>query len=199
MTMLRRFSVLLAVFGLCVYGLGGHTFAGGKGGVNVGDKAPEFEAKDEQGKTWKSTDHVGKKIIVVYFYPADFTGGCTKQACGFRDDLGKLKDVNVEVVGVSGDSVETHGKFKKAEKLNFTLLSDSKGELAKKFGVPTSNGGKASAVIDGEKVSFVRDITIQRWTFVIDMNGKIAHKDTKVNFAQDSKNILDAVKKLKSE
>jgi peroxiredoxin Q/BCP len=199
MTMLRRLSVLLAVFGLCIFGLGGHTFAGGKEGVKVGDKAPEFEAKDDQGKTWKAADHVGKKIIVVYFYPADFTGGCTKQACGFRDDLAKLKGKNVEVVGISGDSVQTHGQFKKAEKLNFTLLSDPKGEVAKKFGVPTSAGGKATATVDGEKLTFVRDITIKRWTFIIDTKGNVAYKDTNVNAAQDSQKILDAVKNLKAE
>jgi peroxiredoxin Q/BCP len=199
MKMLRRLSVLVVVFGLCVFAVGGHTFAGGKGGVNVGDKAPEFEAKDDQGKSWKSTDHVGKKIIVVYFYPADFTTGCTKQACGFRDDLAKLKGKNVAVVGISGDSVQTHGQFKKAEKLNFTLLSDSKGEVAKKFGVPTSPGGKASAVVDGEKLTFARDITIKRWTFIIDTKGNIAYKDMNVNAAQDSQKILDAVKNLKAE
>src|SRR5271168_1074208 len=64
----------------------------------VGDMAPKFEAKDDQGKTWKSTDHVGKKVLVVYFYPADFTGGCTKQACGFRDDAKVLIDKGIEVV-----------------------------------------------------------------------------------------------------
>src|SRR4051794_16766269 len=105
-------------------------------GVNVGDKAPAFEAKDDTGKAWKSEDHVGKKIVVVYFFPADFTGGCTKQACGYRDDMQALTDKDVEVVGVSGDKVETHEKFKKEHKLPFTLLSDEKGELAAKLGVP---------------------------------------------------------------
>src|SRR5437762_10780768 len=109
MRTLRRVSMFVAVLGLCVFGLGARSFGGGTtGGVKVGDKAPEFEAQDEQGKTWKSKDHVGKKIVVVYFYPADFTGGCTKQACGFRDDLGKLADKGVEVVGISGDTVKTH-------------------------------------------------------------------------------------------
>ena len=56
-------------------------------GVNVGDPAPVFQSTDDQAKVWKSTDHVGKKILVVYFYPADLTGGCTKQACSFRDDM----------------------------------------------------------------------------------------------------------------
>ena len=55
--------------------------------LKVGDKAPKFEAQDADGETWKSSDHVGKKVLVLYFYPADFTTGCTKQACGFRDDM----------------------------------------------------------------------------------------------------------------
>ena len=73
--------------------------------LKVGNQAPKFESTDDQGKAWKSTDHVGKKIMVVYFYPADLTGGCTKQACGFRDDLKSFSDKDVEVIGVSGDSV----------------------------------------------------------------------------------------------
>jgi len=75
--------------------------------LKVGDAAPAFTAKDDAGKDWKSADHVGKKIVVVYFYPASFTGGCTKQACGFRDDSKVLTEKGIEVVGVSGDSVRT--------------------------------------------------------------------------------------------
>src|SRR5262245_26589268 len=101
--------------------------------VAVGDKAPSFVAKDDQGKDWKSEDHVGKKIIVVYFYPADFTGGCTKQACGFRDDAKPLTEKGVEVIGISGDSVKNHQMFKKYHNLNFTLLADEDGSIAKKF------------------------------------------------------------------
>src|SRR5450631_2988201 len=104
--------------------------------VKVGDTAPTFQSVDEDGKTFKSGDVVGKKILVLYFYPADFTGGCTAQACGFRDDIEKLGSKGVEVVGVSGDSAGNHKLFKKHEKLNFTLLADEKGELAMKFGVP---------------------------------------------------------------
>src|SRR5262249_21814935 len=68
--------------------------------VKVGDTAPDFESVDEQGKAFKSKDVVGKTIVVLYFYPADFTGGCTKQACGFRDDIEKLEGAGVLVVGV---------------------------------------------------------------------------------------------------
>lgn len=85
--------------------------------VKVGDKAPALSSVDENGKPWKSADVVGKKVLVLYFYPADFTGGCTKQACGFRDNIEKLHSQGVEVVGVSGDSVKTHHMFKEHEKL----------------------------------------------------------------------------------
>src|SRR5262245_8142571 len=90
--------------------------------LKVGDPAPTFTSTDDEGKPWKSSDHVGKKVLVVYFYPADMTGGCTKQACGFRDDMAKLTDKGVEVVGVSGDSAKNHQVFKSVHKLNFALL-----------------------------------------------------------------------------
>ena len=103
--------------------------------LKVGDAAPAFEAKDDAGKTFKSSDVIGKKIVVVYFYPADFTGGCTAQACAYRDDYDKLVKNGVEIIGVSADSVKTHeAVFKKKKELPFTLLSDETGELAKKFG-----------------------------------------------------------------
>ena len=167
--------------------------------LKVGDAPPNFQAKDEAGADWKSDDHVGKKIVVVYFYPADFTGGCTKQACGFRDDMAKLSSKDVEVVGVSGDSVKTHQAFKKAYDLNFALLADGDGKVAEKFGVPCTLGEKTAkgTTADGKEESFVRTATIQRWTFVIDKKGKIASKNSTVKAADDSKAILELVEKLK--
>jgi len=166
--------------------------------VKVGEKAPVFDGTDESGKAWKSADHVGKKVVVVYFYPADFTGGCTKQACSFRDDFQKLVDKGVEVVGISGDSVKTHELFKKEHKLPFTLLADEKGEIAKKFGVPVKVGSaKAKVTVGGQATELERGATIQRWTFVIDKAGNIAHKNDKVNAAEDSKSVMEAVGKLK--
>ena len=168
-----------------------------KSELKVGDKAPTFEAKDDQGNDWKSSDHIGKNVIVVYFYPADMTGGCTKQACGFRDDMKKLADKGVEVVGVSGDSVKNHQVFKKFHKLDFALLADEQGALAKKFGVPAGKGGDFKTKdADGNEVVLTRGVTINRWTFVIGKDGTIVHMDTKVDAAQDSKKILEAVDKL---
>jgi thioredoxin-dependent peroxiredoxin len=166
--------------------------------VDVGDKAPVFEGVDDQGQPWKSADHVGQGVLVVYFYPADLTGGCTKQACGFRDDMQALASKGVEVVGVSGDSVANHQLFKKVKKLNFTLLADEKGEIAKAFGVPLKAGGtflfKAE---DGEKHMLRRRVTAARWTFVIDKQGKVALKNTKVDAAGDAKAVAAAVNSLK--
>ncbi|MDZ4685510.1 MAG: peroxiredoxin [Planctomycetaceae bacterium] len=166
--------------------------------LKVGDKAPTFAALDDSGKEWKSADHVGEKLIVVYFYPADMTGGCTKQACGFRDDLGKLTDKGVEVVGVSGDSVRNHQLFKQAHDLNFALLADTDGKVAEAFGVPIVKGEKSvPAKINGKDEVLVRTVTAKRWTFVIGKDGKIAVKTTEVNAAEDSKAILKMVEGLK--
>lgn len=162
--------------------------------LKVGDPAPVFEALDDTGKLWKSVDHVGQKTLVVYFYPADMTGGCTKQACGFRDDLEALTKAGVEVIGVSGDSVRNHQLFKKVEKLTFPLLADTEGKVAEAFGVPHVKGEKSiTREIDGKEELLVRTVTAQRWTFVIGKNGKIAAKNTKVNAAEDSQAILKLV------
>ena len=165
--------------------------------LKVGDAAPVFQAQDDQGKTWKSSDYVGKKILVVYFYPADMTGGCTKQACGFRDDMKKLENKDVVVVGVSGDSVRNHQLFKKAENLNFTLLADEEGKVAGAFGVPFKKGEQSiKREVDGKEETLTRGGTASRWTFVVDRDGKIAMKNTKVNAAEDSKAILQKVEEL---
>jgi peroxiredoxin Q/BCP len=167
--------------------------------LKVGDPAPKFEATDDQGKTFKSEDVVGKKIVVVYFYPADLTGGCTRQACGFRDDMSKLTDKGVEVIGVSGDSVENHKLFKADKNLNFTLLADEKGEVAKKFGVPFKPGPATAKVKDkdGKAIELTRGGTASRWTFVIGKDGKIIAKNDKVNAAEDSKAIMKIIEEQK--
>jgi peroxiredoxin Q/BCP len=175
-----------------------HSDAGEKKAVKVGDKAPAFSSVDETGKTWKSSDVVGKKILVLYFYPADFTGGCTKQACGFRDDIEKLHSQGVEVVGVSADSVKTHKMFKAHHKLNFTLLADEKGEVARLFGVPVKAGqGKATGIDEsGKKVDVLRENTILRYTVVINKQGDVAAIDAVKDAEGDSKRIAQIVKKL---
>ena len=95
----------------------------------TGDTAPPFEGQDQDGKTVKLADFAGKKLVLLYFYPKDFTGGCTKEACGFRDRLGDLQTNNVAVIGVSFDSTASHKKFAEEYKLNFTLLADTEGRI----------------------------------------------------------------------
>ena len=161
--------------------------------LKVGDKAPEFQVSDDSGKVWKSADHYGKKIVVVYFYPAAMTGGCTKQGCAFRDDMSKLTEKGIEVVGVSGDEVAGLKLFKKDSSLNFALLADTDGAVAKKFGVPLKDGGEIKRTVDGQEHVLKRGVTAARWTFVVDRQGKIALRNTKVSAAEDSKAILKFV------
>ena len=166
----------------------------------VGQPAPAFEAVDEQGQPWKSSDHVGKKYIVVYFYPGDFTPGCTAQAQTFRNNMNYLNEKGIEVVGVSGDSVQAHALFKQAQKLNFTLLADEDGSLAKRFGVPVGPGGTVKTKdADGKVVELKRGVTAQRWTFIIGMDCKIVYKNTKVNPVEDSKQVAAFIEKLEKK
>ncbi|MCC9599611.1 peroxiredoxin [Stieleria sp. JC731] len=166
--------------------------------VDIGDKAPKFKAKADSGEMWKSEDHVGKKILVVYFYPADMTGGCTKQACGYRDKMKDFTDAGVEVIGVSGDTVENHKIFKDVHDLNFTLLADTEGKVAEAFGVPVTLGDKAVTKLIGNiEKELVRKATAKRWTFVIDLDGNIAYKDSEVKAAQDPEKITAVIAKLK--
>lgn len=154
--------------------------------IGLNEPVPAFEATDDEGNVWKSTDHIGKKMVVVYFYPADMTGGCTAQACGYRDRMATFERLNAEVIGVSGDTAKNHEVFKKANQLNFTLLADTDGKIAELFGVPVSKGKKTvTKSIDGVDVDLTRSATAKRWTFIIDRNGKIVRRDDRVNAKAD--------------
>src|SRR5437868_1578477 len=124
----------------------------------VGDKAPLITGKDQDGKTWNLGDEVGKKIVLLYFYPKDETPGCTKEACAFRDNLSDLKKDNVEVIGVSFDSAESHKQFIAHQNLNFPLLADTDGKIAEAYGVKMADKNMA-----------------RRVSFLIGLDGKIAH------------------------
>lgn len=168
--------------------------------LQVGDPAPSFEGRTDSDATWESSARFGKKWVVVYFYPGDFTPGCMAQANAFRDAMHKLTDKGVEVVGISGDSVRTHDLFKKAQKLNFTLLADEDGVIAGKFGVPFGKGGKVKAKdTDGKLIELERAGTASRWTYIVDKNGKIAYKNTKVTPADDAKKILEFLSKSENK
>ena len=164
--------------------------------LKVDDKGPHFSGLTDQGEMWDSKEHAGKKIYVIYFYPADMTPGCTAQACAYRDALVELEREDVEVIGVSGDSVENHQRFRDEYKLNFTLLADPEGKIAAAFGVKTSPGGVFQRTLQGKQVTFERGVTARRWTFVIDKKWHIAHVDRKVDAVKDSDKVLKVVEKL---
>jgi peroxiredoxin Q/BCP len=162
--------------------------------LNIGDKAPNIVLNDQDGNLWNLKDHLGKKNIVVYFYPAAMTGGCTKQACSYRDSKDELEDLDIVVVGVSSDAVTGLKVFQQAHQLNFSLLSDASSETARNYGVPTEEGGSILRKVGEEEVTLERSYTPSRWTFIIDKNGKIVYKDTEVDAVEDSQNILEFLK-----
>ena len=162
--------------------------------LKIGSLAPTFQARDDRGKDFQSQQLLGKKNLVVYFYPAAMTGGCTAQACGFRDAQSEFARLNAVVVGVSGDSVQNLAWFKQVNNLNFSLLADPDGSIAKAFGVPTRDGGEITRTVNDNEVKLVRGVTESRWTFVIDTEGKIVYKDTDVNAGQDSHKVLEFLK-----
>lgn len=166
----------------------------GQQGLSVGDKAPGFSAVADDGSQWNIKDYLGKSFIVVYFYPAAMTGGCTKQACSYRDHSGDLASAGILVIGVSGDKVENLQLFKKAENLNFTLLSDEKGEIAKAFGVPLSPGGLVKRTLGETEYELARGITAKRWTFILGKDGNIIYKNEAVNPEKDTEEVLNFVK-----
>jgi peroxiredoxin Q/BCP len=104
--------------------------------LKIGDKVPSFVAVDANGTSFNSKDIIGKKPVVIYFYPKDNTPGCTMQACGFRDSYEDFIVLGAEVIGVSSDTVNSHKKFTSQYKLPFILLSDFDKKIRKLFGVP---------------------------------------------------------------
>jgi peroxiredoxin Q/BCP len=146
----------------------------------AGDPAPTVVGKDQDGKSWNLADHVGKHVVLLYFYPKDDTPGCTKQACGLRDRMGDLKKDKVEVVGVSFDSSESHQKFIAKHHLNFPLLADTDGKIADAFGVRREPGRNMA----------------RRASFLIGLDGKIAHVTDVPSADVHLKEMKDAVATL---
>ncbi len=164
--------------------------------LKVGDNAPHFKAVADNGETWNSKNVIGRKNLVVYFYPAAMTGGCTKQACAYRDSRDDLSSVDAEVVGISGDEVKNLELFKQAHNLNFTLLSDPDGSIARLFGVPTREGERSiEREVNGSMHTLTRGLTTSRWTFIIDKEGKVIYRSTNVDVAEDSQAVLRELKK----
>ena len=130
--------------------------------LEVGDKAPAFSLPDADGNTVKLSDYKGRRVI-VYFYPAASTPGCTKQACDFRDSLSELNGAGLDVIGISPDKPAKLAKFRDDERLTFPLLSDPDREVLTAWGAY------------GEKTMYGKTVQgVIRSTFVVDEKGKIA-------------------------
>lgn len=118
--------------------------------LKAGTPAPDFELPDQDGRMVRLSQFRGKRAVVVYFYPKDDTSGCTVEACRFRDDFAKFQAADAEILGISGDSAESHKKFAAKFNLPFTLLSDKGGLVGKLYGVKKTLGiipGRATFII----------------------------------------------------
>ncbi|MGA9778981.1 MAG: peroxiredoxin [Limisphaerales bacterium] len=148
----------------------------------VGETAPLFTGQDQNGKTVALADWIGKKVVLLYFYPKDFTSGCTKEACGFRDRMGDLQKDNVEVLGVSFDSAKSHQEFIAKYKLNFSLLADPDGKIVDLYGVRMDRLDMAHRV-----------------SFLIGLDGKIVHVTDAGNPAVHFEQMEAAIAALKTK
>jgi len=132
--------------------------------VRVGDKAPDFELSDASGKRVRLSDMLGKKVVVLFFYPKDGSPICTAEACAFRDAYHVFVEAGAEVVGISSDAAESHRRFADRHALPFVLLSDEDGKVRKLYGVSKTMGlmpGRATYVID--EAGIVRHTFTSQW------------------------------------
>ncbi len=148
--------------------------------LEVGNKAPEFTGKDENGNDIKLSEYIGKKVV-LYFYPKDDTPGCTKQACSLRDEFPKLTGNNIVVLGVSPDGGDSHREFIKKYDLPFTLIADTDKEIVNQYGVY------------GERNMYGNKFMgVKRTTFLIDENGEIVKIFKRVKVAEHADEVLQA-------
>ncbi|MEI7035542.1 peroxiredoxin [Fulvimonas yonginensis] len=174
---MRRFilPVVLALF----VGLVAPAFAAMP---QVGQPAPAFRLQDQNGHWHTPADHRGR-WLVLYFYPKDFTPGCTTEVCTFRDDVLKLRKAGADVVGVSLDDVKSHAEFARKYHVPFPLLSDADRKVAEAYGVLTSRGGMHYA---------------KRTTFLIDPEGQVAKVYEDVDPEKNSAQVLADLDRLKA-
>jgi thioredoxin-dependent peroxiredoxin len=152
--------------------------------ITIGTKAPAFSLPDQDGKTRRLSDYLGKWVL-IYFYPKDDTPGCTTEACALRDNLPKFKSIKAEVLGVSTDTVASHRKFADKYGLPFTLLADPNKTVVQKYGVW------------GEKKFMGRTyMGTKRTSFLIDPQGKIAKVYENVKPPVHAEQVLEDLKQL---
>jgi len=126
--------------------------------IGIGSRLPSFSLQDQNGQVFDINSVIGKMNLVIYFYPKDDSPVCTKEACSFRDQYDVFQNNNAKIIGISGQSVESHLAFAKKNHLNFTLLSDEGNKVRKLFGVPSGILG-----IPG------------RVTYIVNKNGKVVY------------------------
>jgi peroxiredoxin Q/BCP len=147
--------------------------------VQPGDEAPDFTLPDQEGRPVTLSDFRGRSHVILYFYPKDFSPGCTAEACSFRDSYEDFTDLGAVVIGVSGDSVESHKKFIDDYLLPFTLLSDQDGRVRRLYGAT-----KGFGLLPG------------RYTLVIDIGGIVRHVFT--SETNMGKHVEEAVRILRN-
>ncbi|MCB7480923.1 peroxiredoxin [Christiangramia sediminis] len=147
--------------------------------MKIGEKVPDLELKDQHGEHFSFRDLVGEKAFVVYFYPKDFTPGCTKEACSFRDSYEDFKELGAEVIGISADSSKSHSKFIDRYNLPYIFLSDPNKKAREAFGVKPNLLG----LLPG------------RETFVFNKQGELLHKFNSMNAGRHMPEALTVLKK----
>jgi peroxiredoxin Q/BCP len=150
-----------------------------------GSKAPQFELADASGNKVALKDLIGKKNLILYFYPKDMTPGCTTEACSFRDNIEGIRRLGAQVVGISGDSSASHQKFIDKHALNFALLADVGNEVGKRYGVY-----KMKSLYGREFMGY------ERTTMVIDKSGTVRRVFPKVKVNGHTAEVIAALKGL---
>ena len=148
--------------------------------LTVGSTVPKFELKDQHGELFSMDSVLGKKNLVIFFYPKDDSPGCTRQACSFRDQFEVFADEDAMIIGISGQSVKSHLEFAQKHRLNYTLLSDEGNKVRKQFGVPANLFG----LIPG------------RVTYVINKQGKVIYMFN--SQTQTEKHVTETLRILKN-
>jgi len=149
----------------------------------IGNKAPPFSLKNQNGELIKLASFQGSKNVVIYFYPKAMTPGCTTQACGIRDTAKEFEKLDTVVVGISPDPVERLKKFEGKKELNFDLLSDEDHAVAEKYGAW------------GLKKFMGREFMgILRSTFIVDKDGRLKHIMAKVKTSSHHDDVIDFIK-----
>lgn len=148
--------------------------------ISAGDSVPIFSLKNQDDSTFNVKDYIGKKILVIYFYPGDETTVCTKEACAFRDSFKDFTDAGAMVIGISPNTVESHKSFQKNHNLPFTLLSDPDNRVLQQFGIK-------KGLLSG------------RETFVVDLSGQVVYTfNSYLKGKEHSEEVLKFLKDMKS-